>query len=441
MFGLKKLFSGKPATANDAAPTAPPTAERTKPADNFLCREALFDRKHRPAGHLLRLQPASPVANAATGTQKFYDAALLDTLTRDRLAWANGAAFIPLSSASLALPLLEQLPASNFTVNLFLAPETTDGDDLGKRLAVLRARGLGIAVVRQPGHPLFATAMAAADHAVIDVAASAPDEVRQFSAAIRANDQRRPARLLALNVDTLDEHQLCHQWHFDLFHGPFAVSGAPKPTQGHADPHKVQLLNLMRLVQGDAETAELAAALKQDPLLTFRILRYLNSAASGLSRQVESIEHALTLLGRQRLTRWLAVLLFSVREPDFADWLLVESALTRGKLMEILGTADNPNRGSDPLFLTGIFSCLDRLLRRPLADALEGVPLSAEVRQALLERTGPFAELLAVAEASEAFDLGRIKLAAETAGLDPDAVNHALLAATSWANEVTEHWE
>ena len=64
-----------------------------------------------------------------------------------------------------------------------------------------------------------------------------------------------------------------------------------------------------------------------------------------------------------RLTRWLAVLLFSVREPQLNDWLLVENALTRGRLMEVLGAQLLPGQPHDPLFLTGIFSCLDRLLR------------------------------------------------------------------------------
>jgi len=91
--------------------------------------------------------------------------------------------------------------------------------------------------------------------------------------------------------------------------------------------------------------------------------------------------------------------------------------------------------------MTGIFSCLDRLLRRPLATLLDEIPLSNDVRTALLERRGPYANLLAVAEACDAFDLPRMESTALAAGLEPDAVNRALLAATAWASEVTEHWE
>ena len=64
-----------------------------------------------------------------------------------------------------------------------------------------------------------------------------------------------------------------------------------------------------------------------------------------------------------------------------------------------------------------------------------------EVREALLNNSGPYATLLAVAKASESFDLERISIAAEAANLQADKVNRALLAATAWASEVTDHWE
>ena len=109
--------------------------------------------------------------------------------------------------------------------------------------------------------------------------------------------------------------------------------------------------------------------------------------------------------------------------------------------MEILGEEQMPSVSHDALFITGIFSCLDRLLRRPMAEALALLPIPDEVRDALLNNGGPYATLLAVAKASESFDLERISIAAEAANLQPDNVNRALLAATAWASEVTDHWE
>lgn len=444
---LKNLFGGKakdvepPSTPATPAVSVPPATTPAAPGSSaFLCREAVFDRKNRPAGHLFFVRGASILANADSVRQRQFDRILLDTLNASQDSWNTSLAFIPLSSASLDLPAVEQLKTTNVVLLLQLA-EDADAGQLCPRLEALRQRGVAIGIFRQPKNPAFTSAILLADYGAVDVGSNEAGTIRDFSAAFRASEKSHPVHLFGSHIDSIDDHRFCHQWHFDYFHGPFAASAPRRAEEAGADPHKVQLLNLLRLVQGDAETAEIAEAMKQDPLLAFRILRYLNSAALGLDHRIDSLGQALVILGRQRLSRWLSVLLFSVRDPGFGDWLLVESALTRGRLMEVLGKQLMPKHTTDPFFLTGIFSCLDRLLRRPLAEILDDMPLSEDVRSALLERRGPYADLLAVAEASDAFDLERMETTAKAAGVEPDAVNRALLSATAWASEVTEHWE
>ncbi len=435
---LKKLFSGKPGPTGlpRAVPAVPSTAATTQ----FLRREAVFDRNNRLSGHIFTLQESTTLADADAACQRRFDETLLATLNTSTDAWNTSLAFIPLSSASLDLAAVDCLKTSNIVLLLQLAADA-EADLVGEAIDRLHGRGIQIGVFRQPKNPAFAKVIQQADFAAIDIAAHEAETARDFSAAVRASTAERPIKLLACNVETLDDLRFCQQWHFDNFHGKFASTTPAIQTEGGGDPHKALLLNIMRLVQGDAETAEIAAAMKQDPLLSFRILRYLNSPALGLSNHINSLAQALVILGRQRLTRWLSVLLFSVRDPHFGDWLLVENALTRGRLMEVLGEQSMPGAAHDPLFLTGIFSCLGELLRRPLAETLNDMLLADDIKNALLERSGPYAPLLAVAEASEDFDLPRMRETALAAGVAPETVNRALLAATAWASEVTEYWE
>ncbi len=435
---LKKMFGGReapnerqPRSASEAAPATRSTA------GGFLSREPVFDRQDRPAGYLLQWQAA---ADSASGDDRLDDGPLLDLLGENLANWKTGLAFVPIGAQSLGHAAVHRLPGEK-TVLLIELDKRTDSASLLPQMQALRERGFRLGLFRQPKHPAFAEAVAQADLAAIAIDQTEPAAVRDFSAAVRAGTRERGLQLLATQIDSPDEHRLCQQWHYDFFHGRFAKSTPRRPEEPGGDPHKVLLLNLLRLVQGEAETAEIAEAMKQDPLLAFRILRYLNSPALGLSRRIDSLGQALVILGRQRLTRWVAILLFSVREPNLGDWLLVENALTRGRLMELLGDKLHPGKGNDPLFLTGIFSCLDRLVRRPISEIIDDMPLASEVRSALLERQGPYAPLLAVAEACEDFDLPRMQATAQAAGLDADTVNRALLAATAWAGEVTEHWE
>jgi len=446
VFGLGKLFGGKNAERQEDAAAPEPMVEAAYEETHtaFVRRDPVFNREHRIVGHLYRLQHSDAgLGDAPTRRQLPLDDLLLRSLclSNESANWGNLYAFISLCSASLDNPWLHRLPVENTVLLIVLAPETQDAEQLARRLEILRERGLRIGVFRQPKHPVFATLVQAADFAAVNVADSQGGNVRDFSVALRsANDTRHLIELVGINIETLDDLALCHRCQFSFFQGPFARP-EEKLERPKGDPHKLHLMHLLNLAQGDTETAELAGALKQDPLLTYRILRYLNSPAIGLAREITSIDQALVILGRQRLARWLSVLLFSVKEPDFSDWLLVESSLCRGRIMEILGQQRFPAAEADHLFLTGIFSTLDRLLRIPLPEAVEQLRLPTNIRTALLERAGPYAALLAVAEACEGFDPVHIADAARTAGLDPNAVNQALLAATSWASEVTEHWE
>lgn len=424
--GLKNLF-GK--AVNDDTGNAPAARSRSLP---FLGQEPVFGRNGRIAGHFFRL-PDSP-------TEADPDRLLLEALAASRATWQQSLAFVPIRSTSLEAPELDRLPGGQIVLLLHLAPDAEAGS-IGDAMARLREREYRFGVFRQPRNPAYARVIQQVDYAAIDIAASEPNSVRDFSSAVRAGVQGEPLRLLACNIDTLDEHQLCLQWHFDYCHGRFANDTAIASSPPAGDPHKTQLLNLLHLVQGDADTAELAKAMRLDPVLSFRILRYLNSPALALTRRIDSLEQAVTILGRQKLARWLAVLLFSVREPQLSDWLLIENALTRGRLMELLGAQSLPGGHHDPLFLTGIFSCLDRLLRRPLADILQAMPVADTIREALLDRQGPYAALLSLAEASESAEQNRLAGAARQAGLDAETVNRALLAATAWASEMTEYWE
>lgn len=447
---LKKLFGFttpvtlpvQAAARHDGASTAIAAPPLSCATDGFLRREAVFDRSGHLCGRMFSLQDAPLSADGSGAPHPSADSELIATLHASPEAWNTALAFLPLASPSLFDPTLDAIRPHNLVllVHLTSAP-ADDVAALCARIEVLRRRGIAIAILRQPKHPAFSETIHLADYGAIDVAASEPGSVRDFSAAFRAGPRDHEARLFACNIDTLDEHHLCHQWHFDHFHGNFAASAPLRDDDAATDPHKVQLLHILRLLQGDAETAEIVEAMKQDPPLAFRILRYLNSPLLGLDHKIDSLTQALTILGRQRLTRWLSVLLFSVRAPGFGDWLLVESALTRGRLMEVLGARLMPGQAADALFLTGIFSCLDKLLRRPLAQLVEEVTLPMEVRSALLDRSGPYASLLNLAEAAEAFDFAAMESAAKALAISADSANHALLAATAWASEVSEHWE
>ncbi len=225
-------------------------------------------------------------------------------------------------------------------------------------------------------------------------------------------------------------------------HGAVAVLGwqfdDPLPTTmaGRKVPPDIQVvMELVSAVDREEPVSKLEALLKRDPTLAFRLMRYLNSPAFGLSVEVSSFGHALMLLGYARLKRWLALLLAASTKDANAKPLLF-AAVRRGLLLEELVRHQGDAELRGEMFICGVFSLLDRLLNQPFSELLASVPVPERVRQALAEEGGPFhpyMELVRAIESSAVFD---IRECSEHLLLGPAEVNRALLLALRGARQL-----
>jgi len=235
--------------------------------------------------------------------------------------------------------------------------------------------------------------------------------------------------LVATGIGSLDdlEHALHHG--FDLATGVVDRAGAPRgATPLPAGLHRV--CQLMNLVMTNADTGAIAAELRADLGLTYQLLRYANSPLLGLTREVESVDQAVMLLGRDAISRWLSMLLLNGADNRPTSRALQEIALARARLLEMLA----PAIGGPPsaLFTTGLLSLLDTMLGVPIADALQPLNLAAPARQALVEHSGPWRAPLELAQALERNDEAQVQaLSADFGGAD--AVTAAADEAWRWA--------
>ncbi len=171
--------------------------------------------------------------------------------------------------------------------------------------------------------------------------------------------------------------------------------------------------------------------MRRNAALTIRLLRYANSAASGLPQQVHTVRQALTLIGLKTLYRWLALLLVTAN-PTPTSALLARTAVTRGRLCELLGQSRFNREAQDELFITGLFSLAEPLIGIPLTYLLEQLPMPEPVVQALVHHTGPYAPFLRLAEASERSDFEQIAHHAGEITSSPEEVNLAQLKSLAW---------
>jgi EAL and modified HD-GYP domain-containing signal transduction protein len=209
------------------------------------------------------------------------------------------------------------------------------------------------------------------------------------------------------------------------------MHGEFEPAEGAKSEIQADLqviVELMSRVDQGEDVERLEQTLKRDPSLAFKLLRYMNSAAFGLSVEVSSFRHAIMLLGYARLKRWLALLL-ATASKDHAMRPVMYAALRRGLVMEELAKGMSEADMRDEMFICGLFSLLDHMLRQPFAKLLQSIPVPERVRQALVDKTGPYQPYLELVQAVENESVFDFRGAADRLMLGAEEANHAVLRA------------
>jgi len=401
----------------------------------FLGRQPILDRHQNIVAYELLFRAGQTAganvqddmhATAHVITRAFTELGISTVL-------GNHKGFINVHGELLLSDMLELLPKDKVVIELLETIQVTP--QIVERCRQLKAMGFTLALDDYTSEdPQFEILFDLVDVIKLDYPlvnkSLLPDIVRYL--------KRWPVRLLAEKIDDYAQAELCLNLGFDLFQGYYYA----KPvviTGKRADPSKLALLRLLGLVLGDAETKEIEQVFKHDPSLSYKLLQLVNSVAMGLPQKIDSLRHAITILGQRQLQRWLQLLMF-VPNSGQADNPLLQLAATRGKLMELLAQVQAPSDQpyQDRAFISGLLSLLDTLLGIPLEEIAEQINLTPDVRQALLERKGMLGELLELTEKIELSDFDAAGELLETSGLKVNDLLHAQMAAMNWANDLTK---
>jgi len=427
------------AAAEPLAVAAEPVAQRPPPVHGaahpapLLARADVLDRSRELAGFAFSLHEsaAGKVRAHSRRARDFLDELKVDTLLRGaRSLLETRTAYIPIWDGFLPSPAVERLAGTRSV--LVLQPEQTDAapaPSLLARAAELRRAGLRVALDDHADSPWFAAFSHQADQFVLDSARRTPAELRQLGS--RLLRLAPNVGWLAWNVATEEDFEHVHRLGCEAFHGRF-VTRREDWKGNRLQPHSMRVARLINQLREDTETRELAEVLKHDVALTYRLLRYVNAAAWGIDNPITSIEHALVVLGRMPLRRWLALLLFGSAQRGQGSNALMEVALTRARFMELLGAGRMNKEECEQLFMAGLFSLLDVMMRVPLAEALKPVNVPAVVSDGLLGRRGPILPYLRIAEALEEGRVEVLEEAGAELGLGSEELNRRQIDALLW---------
>jgi EAL and modified HD-GYP domain-containing signal transduction protein len=198
--------------------------------------------------------------------------------------------------------------------------------------------------------------------------------------------------VVAEKVETAEEVDACRALGIGLFQGYYFEK--PRLVRGHRAPGAA----LTQLRQATSLTAsstfeDVERIVRNDPGLSVRVLRYINSAAVGARSNVTSIRHALMLVGTKIVRQWLLLVLMG--DLGKVRPAVLSAGLVRARMCETL--ARTRGLAPDSAFVVGLLSVCDALIDAPLDEIIPTLPLCDELRDAIVGHEGPLGALLATA--------------------------------------------
>jgi EAL and modified HD-GYP domain-containing signal transduction protein len=242
--------------------------------------------------------------------------------------------------------------------------------------------------------------------------------------------RRRDARIMVGGVETHEDFELCKAAGVDLFEGRFFCQ--PMPGQRELPVTRMPTIRLLTALQNpDVRLQDLEELVRYNLPLSYKLLNFTNSTYVGLSRPVESLKHAVGLVGIERIRKWASLLLFSTVEEKPRE--LFVTAAVRARMCEQLADSDDEWRQS-VFFTVGLLSVLDAVLDVPMEKVIGSLPLCSEVQEGLVEGSGILGNTLRAVIDYEAGDFE----SAHLRPFHPSLVRNAYFDALHWTRTVSQ---
>lgn len=235
--------------------------------------------------------------------------------------------------------------------------------------------------------------------------------------------------LLADHVRTYDEYEACRDLGFDYIQGYFL--SRPKIIAGSSlSDNQMTIMNLLSVLHNpETDTDTIDGVISKDVALSYKILKLINSAFFNRASEIESIRHAVVMLGRKQLCSWASMMALTGLNDKPQEQVRI--AMSRAKNCKLL--AEHAGlMALDSFFTVGMFSALDLLMDQSLENLITPLPLTDNIIGALLNREGKFGEALNCTLAQETSDWANIRFER----LDEQQLASINMAALNWADEV-----
>lgn len=388
----------------------------------LIGRQPILNRQEQIIAYELLFRSADSTASASMKNASHATAnVIMNTVSGFGLKEILGdrQGFINVDVEMLMNTAIEILPKDQ--IGLELVGNVSAEDHIVNRCRVLKESGFVISLDDHEYTPDLEPIYQLADIIKVDLTHTSQSRLKEVFSRLR----RYPAKLLAEKVDTNEAFTTCKDLGFDYFQGYFFA----RPSlieKKRIDGYSSAMLKLLKLILADATFTEMEQVFRTSPPLTYKLLVLVNSVSMGMREKIRDVRHALTILGRQQIKRWIQLSLFTAENSMDDKNPLVEMATARAGFMEQVAS-EHPVLGktqyaADQAFMIGILSLLDSIYQVSIEQIVSDLNLSDEVRNALVSRQGVFGRILELTETMERLELGAATIGLQELGISLDGI-------------------
>ncbi len=352
--------------------------------DVLLARQPIYDKERNIVGYELLFRDPETFSRqnpqAAFDGNRATSSVLLNLFTESDLNSVTGGlpAYINFTEELIHTPPL--IDADALVIEILEDIPVTDR--LVESLKSLKKNGYTLALDDFAMGAQYEAILPLIDIVKLELPALDDASLAQALTSLR----KYPLKLLAEKVETPEQFKRCVELGCDLFQGYFLSK--PEDVKGRKlATSKLAVIQLISEIQNpEVDIPGLTRVIMKDPALSFKLLKLVNSAAFRRSREIESIQMAVALLGLDRVKSWASLLALSKIDdkPQALHMLALVRALMSEKLAEFIAP-----QLSDRFYTVGLLSCLDAFFDQALAEIVQGISLDQTTREALLDHSGP----------------------------------------------------
>ena len=353
----------------------------------FVARQPIFDKANQLIGYeLLYRAGDTDVAEFSDGDLASSEVILnsfvnigLDSLVGSAEAFINITEEFILNSS--LTPMFENQTVLEILEHIKPTKEVVAG------VKRLKEQGYKIALDDFKFSPEYDGLLLLANYVKLDVIQLSTTEIVQQIKLLEPYD----VKLVAEKVETPEMYAFCKELEFDYFQG-FHFCKPQLVKKKNVPANKLVVLNIFKKLESpDFKLDEVEKAIAQDAVLTYKLLRYVNSAAFAQRKEIESIREAILLLGGDTIKKWVTLILMTQLTEGKPQALLI-TALVRARMCELVASSIGKN--NEQMFMIGLLSLLDALMDMEMVDLLDELTLSAAIKYALLDYEGENGEIL-----------------------------------------------